>query len=168
MAARRLGGVRCLVAAWIGATLVAVLSASGWAGASPSSGRLWTASFADAQHGYDTAQAAVVSPDGGLVYVTGYRGNGHQTGDYLTIAFDAATGKRVWQRAYDGPQHLQDFPAAIGVSPNGSTVFVTGTSAGAANEDVATVAYDALTGTLLWATRFDGRGTWTTTAPSSL
>src|SRR5207244_13065331 len=46
--------------------------------------------------------------------------------DFLTVAYDASTGRVLWQRIYDGPDHLRDEATAIAVSPDGSKVFVTG------------------------------------------
>ena len=46
------------------------------------------------------------------------------------MAYDAATGAKVWVSRYDGPAHGDDFATALGVSPDGSTVFVTGYSGG--------------------------------------
>ena len=45
----------------------------------------------------------------------------------------------------------------VGTSPNGSKVFVTGTSQGAGTGvDFSTIAYDAMTGAKLWVRRYDG------------
>ena len=112
--------------------------------------KLWLARFNSRGNGSDSAYALVVSPDGSKVFVTG--GNG----DYWTVAYDTATGSRLWATAYDGAGG-QDFAYAIGVSPDGSKVFVTGKSQNnVAIEDYATVAYDTLDGKQLWATRYAG------------
>ena len=48
---------------------------------------------------------------------------------------------------------------SVGVSPDGSTVFVTGGSQGLGSDyDYATVAYTASTGVQLWASRYYGPG----------
>jgi hypothetical protein len=44
------------------------------------------------------------------------------------------------------------------VSPDGSEVFVTGSSGSPGSADYATVAYSAASGTQLWATPYDGPG----------
>ena len=114
---------------------------------------------------FDEAQAVAVSPDGATVFVTGYRHAAHgATGavarmSYLTIAYNAATGARLWHQRYNGPGNGNDAAQAIAVSPDGGTVFVTGYSAGGTTHmDYATIAYNATTGTRLWAQRYNGPG----------
>ena len=59
----------------------------------------------------------------------------------------AAGGAQLWVSSYNGPANSDDVATALGVSPGGSTVFVTGLSVGAtSNADYATAAYDASTG----------------------
>jgi WD40 repeat protein len=98
-----------------------------------------------------------VSPDGATVYVTGYstaRGTGY---DYATIAYDAASGTQLWVARYDGLQHGGDLAYALEVSPDGSTVYVTGQAYdGPGVYDATTVAYGAATGAQLWVDRYPG------------
>jgi hypothetical protein len=54
---------------------------------------------------------------------------------------------------YNGPANADDFANALGLSPDGSQVFVTGQSVGPIDFDYATVAYDASTGATLWVKR---------------
>jgi DNA-binding beta-propeller fold protein YncE len=101
------------------------------------------------------ATSVAVSPDGATVFVTGYsnRPAGDRGDDYATIAYRAATGARLWVARYNGPgTSSEDAAFSVAVSPDGSGVFVTGSS----NSDYATVAYLAATGTQLWATRYNG------------
>jgi PQQ-like domain/WD40-like Beta Propeller Repeat len=101
------------------------------------------------------AAAIGVGPNGSMVFVTGFTSNDTDV-DYVTIAYDAATGTRVWKRQYTPPLTSSDVPAALGVSPDGSAVFVTGESSGGpTGKDYLTVAFSAATGRLLWAARYN-------------
>ena len=91
-----------------------------------------------------------MSPDGSVVYVTGTAGADFDP-DFVTVAYDASTGTRLWTTRYDGGDG--DNARALAVSPDGTTVVVTGPSIGSGNE-YATVAYDAPTGAQLWVRRY--------------
>jgi hypothetical protein len=117
----------------------------------------WIKRYNDPSNFDDQAFALGVSPDGTSVFVTGMSNASNGYVDYATVAYDASTGKKRWVTRYDGTANLQDYPSALSVSPDGSRVFVTGTSVGPTTaEDYATVAYDAGTGEQLWVTRYDG------------
>lgn len=111
--------------------------------------------------GDGTLAALAASPAGDIVFVTGMiPGNGGA--DYGTTAYDATSGAQRWSKRYDGwPAESQkaDVAAAVGVSPDGRKVYVTGTSAGSATDSAtgrqATVAYDAATGAQLWVAVYD-------------
>src|SRR5207244_4084861 len=77
---------------------------------------------------------------------------------YATVAVDASSGDRAWVRRYHGPGNCGDSATSVAVSPDGSKVFVTGSSAGriAGANAAATVAYDASTGTTVWVRRYNG------------
>ncbi len=82
-----------------------------------------------------------MSPDGSEVFVTGDSAES-TSDDYGTVAYDASTGAELWAKRYNGPGNGYDQATALGVSPDGSEVFVTGGSAGSTSgEDYATVAY---------------------------
>ena len=98
----------------------------------------------------DTATRLVVSPDGSQVFVTGDSlcnscGAGGFNG-FSTVAYDAATGRRLWVAKY-----AQQAPGgySIAVSPDGSKVFVNGGAPGYTNP-ATTIAYDAATGSQLY------------------
>lgn len=117
--------------------------------------QVWLARYDDFRHGGDRSSDLGVSPDGSTVFVTGYTGTIFT--DYGTVAYDAITGDRLWVRRYDGPGHGFDQATSLAVSPDGSTLFVTGFSTSPDGDyDYATVAYETATGIQLWANRYDG------------
>ncbi len=109
--------------------------------------------------GTDRALSVAVSPNGKAVFVTGYSFRAVSGVDYATIAYNATSGAQLWVKRYDdGLGNQGDSEAAeVAVSPNGSTVFVTGTSLSATKgNDYATIAYNAATGAQRWAARYNG------------
>lgn len=76
-----------------------------------------------AQTTYAYARAIAVSPNGSEVFVTGERSE-QAGGLFGTVAYGAATGTRLWLASYGG---TSGSPAAITVSPDSATVFITGT-----------------------------------------
>jgi outer membrane protein assembly factor BamB len=103
--------------------------------------RLWRATF-DPGRGRDDngLMSIAVSPDGSAVFVTGTTGRPDPRIDNVTIAYDAATGAKLWEAtgAYD--HDLTD--STTTVSPSGSAVYVTGSGY--------TAAYSAATGAVVW------------------
>jgi hypothetical protein len=77
--------------------------------------------------------------------VTGNSYEGAATGDdYATVAYNTATGARVWAKRYNGPGNGADAGNSVAVSPAGTTVYVTGSSdGGISGVDYATVAYNS-------------------------
>ena len=117
--------------------------------------RLWIRRYRGPGHSFDIAASMAVSPGGLRVFVTGSSATSEQgTGNYATIAYNAATGAPLWARSYSGPGNSDDGASSVAVSPGGRTVFVTGGSA----NDYATVAYSAATGARLWVRRYNGPG----------
>lgn len=122
--------------------------------------QLWVSRYDGVPGGYQNAEnkpyAITVSPDGQTVYVTGM---GSPDGyEYATVAYDAATGAQLWVSTYGQPGYTYGQAAhAIAVSPDGSTVYVTGQSFNSAetSDGYATVAYNAATGAQLWVSRYD-------------
>jgi outer membrane protein assembly factor BamB len=77
--------------------------------------------------------------------------------DYATLAYDAVTGRRQWVKRYNGPSNGDDYSESIAVSPEGTSVFITGRSDFSnTTGDYETIAYDASTGAKRWATRYNG------------
>src|SRR5215216_1445155 len=145
-----------LIVALSGAALclVGVRPAVGAAGAN-----LWVERYNGPGNSDDGATSVAVSPDGSTVFVTGGSVGSTSGTDYTTVAYDASTGAKRWLERYNGPGNYEDYAHALRVSPDGSTVFVTGESIGSdGGYDYATVAYDASAGGQLWAKRYNGTG----------
>ncbi len=125
---------------------------------------LWASRYNGPGNGPDFAQAVVVSPDASRVRITGHSpGVGGQF-DWATVAYDAASGEQQWVTRHNGPTSGADFATALGVTPDGSRVIVTGedfggsAASGGTVSDYATVAYDAATGEEIWLARRNGAG----------
>ncbi|WP_162606573.1 S8 family serine peptidase [Jiangella asiatica] len=118
--------------------------------------QLWAVRYDGPAQGSDELAAMALSPDGATVYVTGSSA-GVETGwDFTTIAYDAATGEQLWLARHDGPGSETDSAADLVVSPDGATVYITGSSNMAPQEsDFAVVAYDAATGAELWVSHYN-------------
>jgi hypothetical protein len=143
------------------AAAVLVMAAEGLsilpAAATPGS-LMWTSRYDGPSSDIDAARADAVSPDGLTVFVTGLSSDSLTGYDYATVAYDTSNGVVRWSSRYNGPGDSWDSASAIAVSPDGSTVFVTGRSDSSTSRDYATLAYDASTGATLWTKRYDGPG----------
>ena len=88
------------------------------------------------------------------MFVTGTSARASSGRDFLTVAYSATTGKKLWAARYSSRGNKSDMASAVATGPGGQRVFVTGQSAG----DFATVAYSAATGKRLWVQRYQGPG----------
>ncbi len=121
--------------------------------------RLWVQRYNGPGNSYDTAFAIAVSPNGKTVIVTGGNGGVVTDTDYVTIAYNAATGARTWLKRYDGPAGLDDSGISVAINRAGTTAFVTGTSwSRKTHYDIATIAYRVSDGAQRWLKRYSGPG----------
>lgn len=119
---------------------------------------LWTTRF-DVAGGIESFGDAALSPDGKTVFLVGY--TYPQTGDanIATVAYDALTGAELWRQIYDGPSGRTDLASSLAISPDGSTLYVAGSSEGDSfTFDYLTLALDTRDGSLRWEARYDGIG----------
>jgi outer membrane protein assembly factor BamB len=116
---------------------------------------VWIRRYNGGHRRADLANALGVSPDGARVYVTGYSQGPNFTTDAATLAYDTDSGTRLWVRRTSAPSGGAVTADALGVSPDGTMVFVTGQSS-AGQGDYATFAYDAGSGAKLWSRRYNG------------
>ncbi len=99
--------------------------------------RAWVARFDGVAARFDYAESLAVSPDGSVVVVGG-RSMGVGTGyDFVTVGYDPLTGSQIWSARYDGADSESDSISSIAVSPDGSKLFVTGSS----DDGYTTIAY---------------------------
>jgi hypothetical protein len=81
-------------------------------------------------------QALVLSGDGTKAYITGFSFGGMPTflggsgNDFATVSYAVSSGTQLWVNRYDAGVHGQDAASGIAVKPDGSSVFVTGSSDG--------------------------------------
>lgn len=112
----------------------------------------WAASYLEGAPAF--SDAVVLGPDGGTVFVTGTTAFG-PSGHFATLAYDASTGAQKWVASYPTGSNPQTGRGnALAVTPDGSTLFVTGSStcsqcSDPSFEGYSTVAYDASTGARL-------------------
>lgn len=123
---------------------------------------LWQRQYHGETAGLDSAASIALSPNGRIVYTTGSSAGPAGQPGYVTVAYNAATGTRLWASRYDAPGGGASQPASIAISPAGTAVYVTGTSEGTTTgADFATAGYDATTGAQLWVRRWAGPGAGT-------
>jgi len=116
---------------------------------------LWSATY-DA--GYVSSKVSLaVSPDGAVVYLAGPYFNGLGQSEADTVAYDASTGQQLWVNRYSGPTQRAEMDG-LAVSPDGTTLFETGSAWNGTNDDLVTLAIDAATGVRRWVNRLPGPG----------
>jgi outer membrane protein assembly factor BamB len=118
---------------------------------------LWTRLY-DGSADWDATAGVALGPHGASVFVTGQSWKADEA-DFVTIGYRASDGSPLWTSRYAGPRAGYDTPVAITTSPDRAELYVTGLSSGVAGvglPDYATVALDTVTGTQLWASRYDG------------
>ena len=111
----------------------------------------------DAFGGLNAGYAIALNRSGTTVFVAGetHGGTAHNA-DYITIAYDAASGAQLWQATYNGPGSKVDKVYAIAVAPNGNPVVTGESDGGTTKADYATIMYDGATGAQTWLARYDG------------
>ena len=77
------------------------------------------------------------NPKGGSVVASGKCDDGVDSGaDFATVAYDASTGASVWVHRYNGTGNDFDVARSLVLSPDGTKLFVTGTSDGGASSTI--------------------------------
>src|SRR5947208_2232698 len=63
----------------------------------------WTKHFGGAANSTDGANSVAVTLDGAVAVVAGQSADSQGHWDFVTIAYEVATGHRLWVRQYGGP-----------------------------------------------------------------
>jgi len=141
-------GTQVYVTGWGGGVIIAYAAGTGK--------RLWVSRV----HKRVSVVGLAVSPDGATVYEAGYGAVSGRGWHIAVIAYDAATGRQRWLRYYTRVNRAEAAQWAVAVSPDGSTVYVSGEAGEAglpSSYSLLVLAYQAATGTVKWATRYANR-----------
>lgn len=97
----------------------------------------------------------VATPDGSRVFVTGFITEREPFVEWVTIAYDGATGAPLWTRSVSSPDDAAAEPKEMTLHPDGKLLYVTGWGkqpglGGQGSFDFVTVAYDTSTGDRVW------------------
>ena len=110
-------------------------------------------------HGVAAGYAAVVSPDGTTLFVSGQGRPPHN--GFSIVAFDIVTGNELWRATAETPGGYAT-SWALALSPDGRSLFATGSGAWhrgrCYTDDYTTIALDTETGLGLWRAHYDGPG----------
>jgi len=107
--------------------------------------------------GNDAGYAIALNPTGTAVFVAGETFNGNTNrSDYVTLAYDAQTGAKLWEAMYNGSGRKDDKAYAIAVGADGNPIVTGESDGGTRKADYATIMYDGTTGAQLWVQRYDG------------
>lgn len=114
---------------------------------------LWTATQWGSD-GMGRGAALAVSPDGSKVFISGSQ-PGPTSTDYLVVAYESATGQEIWKANHDS-KGRPDQVSSISISPDGTALYVLGSSGQEKSSDFQTLAFETRSGSLLWETGYDG------------
>lgn len=126
---------------------------------------IWSTTWDGRPDGIDNGLAVAVSTDGSELYAGGITTATDGSLDYVVLTYRTLDGRLLWTRTYSGAKPAGvDALKDIGVSPDGTRVYVTGESSGTRREydnDYFTVAIrtrGGRRGSVAWEARYDGIG----------
>ena len=110
---------------------------------------LWDKLLNGPSDGYDFGRSVTVNDAGTRVYVVGHSRGSAATYDITTLAYNVATGDRLWVRRAPGPSVNFGLTGDVAVSPDGSKILVASYRARSGQTDTSTISYSAA-GALRW------------------
>ncbi len=117
--------------------------------------QLWVSRYDGPTHLSDEA-ISVFATTGEVIVagrsLAGFTTRGNYLETFAIVAYDASTGQQRWTSLVNECGHSAVALAAA-MSPDGSTVFVTGWEGGCGSVQARTVAVDVATGALIWSRR---------------
>lgn len=99
----------------------------------------------------------VATPDGRRVFVTAMSWEHNPYVEWVTVAYDGATGEELWMARHSGPAKTSAQPNGMVLRSDGELLYVTGWDRGqglGAGFDFLTIAYDTSTGSPAWSGRW--------------
>ena len=84
----------------------------------------WFAAYDGPTNRVEGSCCMAVSPNRARIVVTGWS-SGFGTTEWATVAYDPATGRRLWSATYRGFKYY-NYPAAIGTNTSGKLAFIAG------------------------------------------
>lgn len=127
--------------------------------------QLWVARHHAPSDGGEVPMDIAVAPDGARVFVAGVEDfvlagpDGPGDGRFVTLAYDASTGERLWAATLEGSGPGSSVAFAVEPAPDGSRVYVSGPRAGPDGSlELSTIAYEAGTGEEAWRASRPGVG----------
>jgi outer membrane protein assembly factor BamB len=126
----------------------------------PGGNRLWQVKFDGGAGRIAQGDSVTASPDGSTVYVSGLSAAAKTLGNgqVVTVAYNAATGAVRWTAVYKSTAHHPRGYTFTAVSPDSSTLFVSGKGVKIPSTGYQTVAFNTATGAQLWQAHTSGDG----------
>lgn len=121
--------------------------------------RKWVARYngPGVKYSNDYPAGIVITPDGAGVVVTGQSTSSENHSEWFTVAYGTNDGAELWHDRFGPKPRRNGQPYGIAVAPDGSSVYVTGSSR-VEGEDASTLAYRTADGTRAWEARYDAAG----------
>lgn len=118
---------------------------------------VWASRYNSSYSKNDIAYDLVVDENGD-VYIAGTSESAISKYDYATIKYSGADGSIIWENIFDGGLNKNDIARSLTICNTNRKIYVTGSSETTPGNkiDFLTLSLDALTGSLLWNSKYNG------------